>query len=117
MMRVKCLSGCKEGTKILFYYGILGSDNGIAEDSSFLCIDTVFLGGWFVTFQRIVDIYQKNLIISSCFPCGILLRHTISCGVFMTSGGGNSSEFAVFHYSAHLNFWLLCRSFFWWHEK
>jgi hypothetical protein len=46
--------------KILFYYEILGSDNGIAEDSSFLCIDTVFLDGWFLTFKRIVDIYQKN---------------------------------------------------------
>ena len=30
----------------------------------------------------------------------------------MTSGGGNSSEFVVFHYSAQLNFWLLCRRFF-----
>jgi hypothetical protein len=35
----------------------------------------------------------------------------------MTSGGGNSSEYAVVHYSAQLNFWLLCRSFFWWHES
>jgi hypothetical protein len=72
----------------------------------------VFLDGWFLTFKRIVDIYQKNWIFSSCFPCGILLRRTISCGVFITSGGGNSSELAVFHYSAQLNFWLLCRSFF-----
>jgi hypothetical protein len=78
----------------------------------FLCLDTVLLHGWFLTFQRFVDTYQKNGIFISCFPRGILLRHTsISCGVFKTSGGGNSSEFVVFHYSVQLNFWL-CRRFF-----
>jgi len=57
---VKCLSGCKEGLQVLFYYKVLGSDSGIAEDSSFLCLDAVLLDGWFLTFQRIVDTYQKN---------------------------------------------------------
>jgi len=57
---VECHSGCKEGMQVLFYYKISGSDSGIAEDSSFLCLDTMLFDGWFLTFQRIVDTYQKN---------------------------------------------------------
>jgi hypothetical protein len=104
--------------QVLFYYKILGSDSGIAEDSSFLCLDTVV--GWVVLdVSKNCRHIPEELIFRFCFPCGILLRHTtISCGMFMTSGGGNSSEFVVFHYSAQLNFWLLCRRFFFlWHES
>jgi hypothetical protein len=57
---VKCHSGCQEGMQVLFYYKISGSDIGIAVDSSFLLLDSVLLDGWFPTFQRIVDTYQKN---------------------------------------------------------
>jgi len=46
--------------RVLFYYKILGSDSGIAEDSNFLCLDTVLLDGWFLAFQRIGDTYKKN---------------------------------------------------------